>query len=672
MMPSQEGIFKYAPLLTHAADQLITRVLVLLPEKSPSEIVRCELKEVSLHDKPLYEAISYCWGDPAMTRVIICNESQLQITANLEAALRHLRRPETNRILWADAICINQADSSERSQQVQIMRCIYEDAKRVLVWLGERSRSSRIALSLVGEFVEAILKALKDPGELTLRKLVANGLSVRRMKNGVAPLKELLRRPWFHRIWVVQEIAVAGEVTIMCGQDETSWDCLVAVLTLLDDIGILTTTNSLDFEKLGFPLLINDARSRYQRASHQDSLTRSPLLKLSTPARSAAARSSKFSLLHISSQNVFMTTKNEEVLNFPLWFRRMLATDPRDKLFALYGLTEKIGHPAKFLVDYKMSVADTYHQFAVHMLRGTQTLDILSTPPSESETAKGLPSWVSDWSESSNSGVALVGQIASRFRATRESKYSAKFLDQQAVLAIEGELIDKISDLGLALDYRQMTLDRTVSISLSYMYKHLEATTYYQEILASWERVGQLDNPEAYITGEDIRSVYRETLTAAYGRSSAAIAGYDSWQRANWPMRLLARWKPEHDPVVAKVTAVLHFFSSSLQAIIARRRGMMDDRRALNGPTFSQRRSFERYLTMAYGRRLARTAKGYLALVPARTKVGDSIALCKGGKTPLVFRPIAASWELVGDSYVHGIMNGEAFNQEKCKEMHVI
>src|SRR3984957_20496097 len=671
MMPPREAISRYAPLPTHTADRPIIRLLVLLPDKSPSGIVRCELKEVSLDEKPLYEAISYCWGDPAMTRFIICNGSQLHVTVNLEAALRHLRRPETSRVLWADAICINQADSLERSRQVQIMRNIYEGAKGVFVWLGERTRRSQIALRLVDEFVEAILKSLKGSGQLTLRKLFANGLSASRMKNGVAPLKELLRRPWFHRLWVVQEVAVAGEVTIMCGQDETSWDCLVAVLTLLDEIGILTTRNSLDFEKLGFPLLINDARSRYQRASHKDSLTRSPLLTLSTPARSAGTWSSKPSPPYISSRNVFMTTKNEEVLNFPLWFRQMLVTDPRDKIFALYGLTEKIGHPVQLVVDYKMSVADTYHQFTIHMLRATQTLDILSTTRSDSEIAKGLPSWVSDWSESSNSDVALIGQISSHFRATRESKYSAKFLHQQTILVIESEVIDKISEVGLALGHRQMTLNLTASTSLSYMCEHLEVTAYYQEILASWERVGQQDDLERYITGEDSKSVYRETLTATYERGSAAIAGYDSWQRANWPMRLLARWKPENRPVLVKVAAVLHFFSCSLQAIIAGRRDTMYDRRILDEPTFSQRQSFERYLTMAFGRRLARTEKGYLALVPARAKVGDSIALCKGGKTPLILRPFAASWELVGDSYVHGIMNGEAFNREKCKEMHL-
>lgn len=670
-MSFREDIFRYTPL-PYTADRLVIRILVLLPDKSPSGIVRCELEEVSLDEKPLYEAISYCWGDSAMTRFIICNGSLLQVTVNLDAALRHLRRPETNRVLWADAICINQADPSERSRQVQIMKNIYEGAKGVVVWLGEGTRNSQIALRLVDQFVEATLKSLKDSEQLTLRKLVANGLSGSHMKNGIAPLKDLLRRPWFHRIWVVQEVAVAGKVTIMCGHDETSWDCLVAVLTLLDDIGILTTHNSLDFEKLGFPLLINDARFRYQRASNKDSLTRSPLLTLSTRARSLGTRSSKPSPPYISSRNVFMTTKNEEVLNFPLWFRRMLATDPRDKLFALYGLTEKIAHPVQLAVDYEMSVAETYHQFAVHMLRATQTLDILSTTRSDSEIAKGLPSWVPDWSECSSSDVALIGQIASRFRAARESKYSAKFLDQQTVLIIESEVIDKISEVGLALGHRQMALDQTTSTSLSYVYEHLKATAYYQEILASWERVGQQGDPGRYITGEDSRSVYKKTLTTTYGRSNTAIAGYDSWQRANWPMRLLAHWKLENRPVLVKVAAVLHFFSCLLQAIIASRRDTMYDRRALDEPIFGQRRSFERYLTMAFGRRLARTEKGYLALVPARAKVGDSIALCKGGKTPLILRPFAASWKLVGDSYVHGIMAGEAFNQEKCKEMHII
>jgi hypothetical protein len=83
----------------------------------------------------------------------------------------------------------------------------------------------------------------------------------------------------------------------------------------------------------------------------------------------------------------------------------------------------------------------------------------------------------------------------------------------------------------------------------------------------------------------------------------------------------------------------------------------------------------KQYCTMAYGRRFARTQAGYFALVPAQTQVGDSIAICQGGRTPLVLRalnPTCGTWTLLGDSYVHGIMNGEAFQEGRSTEIWIV
>ncbi|OCL08808.1 hypothetical protein AOQ84DRAFT_277412, partial [Glonium stellatum] len=105
-----------------------------------------ELKEVSLDEMSLYEAIFYFWGDPVMTRSIICSGSRLQVTVKLETALRHMRRSQAIRVLWADVISINQADPPGRSRQVQTMRNIHKRTKGVKVWIGESTRSSQTAL----------------------------------------------------------------------------------------------------------------------------------------------------------------------------------------------------------------------------------------------------------------------------------------------------------------------------------------------------------------------------------------------------------------------------------------------------------------------------------------------------------------------------------------------
>jgi hypothetical protein len=141
-------------------------------------------------------------------------------------------------------------------------------------------------------------------------------------------------------------------------------------------------------------------------------------------------------------------------------------------------------------------------------------------------------------------------------------------------------------------------------------------------------------------------------------------------------MRLLARWNLDCYATLVQLTAALHLCLPSLQATTFRSTDMMRvtqlSQRSSHKLWSPQRRPLARYLTMAFGRKLARTEKGYLALVPAETRIGGSVSLVRGGKAPLVLRPVGDSWEVIGDCYVHGIMNGEAFNEARCRDIHLI
>jgi hypothetical protein len=659
IMQIPEDKYEYVPLPTYSANRHITRVLRLLPDSNFSAPVRCELQEVSLDEKPVYEAISYCWGAPLEFHPILCRDKRLNVSPNLTAALRHLRRPETHRALWADAICISQDDILERSQQVQMMQNIFEGAEHVLVWLGEADADSRLAMKLVEAVQQACggLPRAFDADHITLNELCQHGLSAELVQEGKYSLKRLLWRPWFQRVWVIQEVAVARAVTVQCGHDSVSWDVFIVVLRVLDTANVLTTSNSLDFERLGSPNLINDARSGYRGTLNVSNAS------LPKPLLSDEA-----------SPDVSVITKFLGALGFSLWFRRWSATDPRDKLFAIRGLTERTVHPMRLEVDYTKTVSKVYHEFAVGMVSTMQSLDILSTPRAHTRIADGLPSWVPDWSEAGS--VALVGQLSSRFRATKDTKYHPRFLAEQTVLIVEGEIVDEIWEIGLPLDPSHKALDQSSSKGLRYLYDSIVVTAYYQKILADWERLAGLSELEDYITREDINTVYKQTLTAAYRRRQDTIAAYNRWQQDSWPMRLLAWLNFDGNATLVLLTAALHLFLSPIRATNFRPQDALGwiqlSQRSSHEPWFPQRRSFERYLTMAFGRKLARTEKGYLALVPAETRVGDSVGLFKGGKTPLVVRPVGDSWQLVGDSYVHGIMNGEAFNEESCRNIHLI
>lgn len=127
--------------------------LVVNPQNLPAqpELLRCRLVVASLYQEKEYDAISYAWGSSEYPgkETILCNGAEIQIKSNLAAALRRLRCPDKERALWADAICINQKDLSEKASQVPIMREIYANARQVIVWLGEGAEVDKEAFALL-------------------------------------------------------------------------------------------------------------------------------------------------------------------------------------------------------------------------------------------------------------------------------------------------------------------------------------------------------------------------------------------------------------------------------------------------------------------------------------------------------------------------------------------
>jgi hypothetical protein len=126
---------RYEPLSSSHKE---IRVLTVAPA-SDNGIVECTMKRVSLLDEPVpaYETISYCWGQPQARSNIRLNGHSTLVPASSEAALRRMRLSDQPRVLWIDAICINQSSTAERSAQVAIMSTIYRIARHNLIYLGE-------------------------------------------------------------------------------------------------------------------------------------------------------------------------------------------------------------------------------------------------------------------------------------------------------------------------------------------------------------------------------------------------------------------------------------------------------------------------------------------------------------------------------------------------------
>jgi hypothetical protein len=102
------------------------------------DAIECRLRVVSLDDKPSFKAITYVWGDPQHKRGITHDGQSFFVTQNLFRGLQGVRDPAMKLTIWVDALCINQTDSDERREQIQLMRAIYTSASEVLIWLGIR------------------------------------------------------------------------------------------------------------------------------------------------------------------------------------------------------------------------------------------------------------------------------------------------------------------------------------------------------------------------------------------------------------------------------------------------------------------------------------------------------------------------------------------------------
>ena len=157
----------------------------------------------SLDNHPQFSALSYTWSYDEISVAIQLDDAYFCIGPNLAAALRAIRHGQEDMLLWIDAISVNQDDEEERSKQVQLMPWIFRASEKVIAWLGEKSLDSRLALQL-----------LKDLDEEKITRMAEAGF---KCPNWVA-LKNIWSRPFWKRMWIVQELALGGDrVTVQCG-----------------------------------------------------------------------------------------------------------------------------------------------------------------------------------------------------------------------------------------------------------------------------------------------------------------------------------------------------------------------------------------------------------------------------------------------------------------------
>jgi len=317
------------------------------------------------------------------------------IPKNLYAALEALRHRNGSRTLWIDALCIDQSNAEEKSNQIGMMGSIYESASNVVIWLGAESSDSKLAMSTIDAFTQG-----SDFESLTDQQWNA--------------LENLFSRMWFSRIWVIQEFTRGRNPTFLCGNDSFNWDRTGEALhdfwvkddglkekhiNLLGEVGKVVSMAS---TRLDFPL-------------HES---------LAPPAAAA---------LFVMLLRIYGDRK---------------AAEHHDKIYGLLGLSTSFSfhgcNPPK--IDYTTSIIDVYTDWARFLISTQKSLDLLYISQ-RMEHDPALPSWVPDWRTPRKDLVLTHDVFGDSFEFTGQISRPAEgatgisFSDDGLRLSVEGYII---------------------------------------------------------------------------------------------------------------------------------------------------------------------------------------------------------------------------------------
>jgi ankyrin repeat protein len=261
-----------------------------------------------------YAALSYTWGNTSRPCDIIVNGSNMAVTKNAYLALRDLRCQEQDQVLWVDALCINQDDNDEQGQQVQQMGSIYSEAKRVFIWLGEATYDTDYVMYYMKKLEKESFKHASNGQEISelvnIWSVVVRDLTPDQRGLLVEGLQSLLHRSWFKRVWIIQEAANAQVAEVVCGGKSISASIFALMPTLLE------ITPEPDCQ---------------------------PILDIMPGSR----------------RNDSWWAQKRDLYTMLDKFRSSEATDPRDKIYALLGISSNACDTDLLRADYAKNLEDT-------------------------------------------------------------------------------------------------------------------------------------------------------------------------------------------------------------------------------------------------------------------------------------------------------------------------
>ncbi|WAO85582.1 hypothetical protein NCS54_00282800 [Fusarium falciforme] len=583
-------------------------------------------------------------GDGAYL-TIDCHNGWLPIGRGLFNALRRLRSRTEKRLLWVDQICIDQQNIQERSKQVQIMRHIYAAAEKALLWTGEEKWWTQGALDIfdkiynkyittylkpidgtyLSELASAVLQHGIHPDDYlrVFDELLFEGWDFAGMDHPALPsvtdvldlplrippwggVVDFFTRPVFRRVWIIQEICVAREVTVVCGGFQMPWAMASTVASLIIKLAWVRNNTEL------FTML-------------------SSSIGLETLGAIDHLRRRRISF-HLGWTGRLWSTRGYASLA-----DEFEATDPRDKVYAILGILTKDIQEGQLLItpDYTQGVLPIFRNFAKAVLSRQPKLDLLYYVFEQPlRTILDLPSWVPDFSCSQCRTERLS---TSEYLAAGTSDADIQWADSAE------------QDVMMPLACYIGTIRAIVNTGDGQISDEFQRFRLWTDFAAR-----SLDN--GYPTGEDVISVFWRTCVAGLSEDGKFPATPESFSRFSWC------WRKIFD---GNDNSVRHCHNQILSSIHHQieLNGSEED-----GPDDI---SSMRWIKPLTGSRLYITNRGYLGLCSPCSAEGDAVFIFSGGPVPFILRrhepktPDAEEmFSLIGSTYIHGFMSGEALSQE--------
>ncbi|KAI9148845.1 HET-domain-containing protein [Paramyrothecium foliicola] len=693
-----QQMFHYSPINEPESIRLL-----LLHPGSNEDPLKGSLHQVKFTEIA-YEALSYCWGSPEMDCILDLDGRWLPITESLSSALKRLRYEGQARLVWADAICINQVDLKEKSKQIVLMPEIYASAVRVVVHLGEAADDSDDAIELLGKIAKADLRhasAVSIPSYF----LLMAGLPRRDDPTWTALLKFWLR-PWFSRIWVVQEVTLGREILFICGRSEMDWQPINAATEKMTKLGLLTDLFGGEEDPnllMDVEFALGNVSCSSQRCFKLDVVFRSSwllfedkladtvcivTLKTRAQRRVGSGIFDMFrsyvdshegwtdiinymglspemqGVMQLYRENPYLLPYFETALRAQLGpvmdqlqpshhgilqlLRMTLhceSTDPRDRIYALLGIAKDVNQD-NFAPDYNESAEKIVLRLSRLLVEQGQGINLLYhcwMLPSSPLTFTQSRNW-----ENIRSRTRMVVGLDDNGVKKKLPSWTQDWANPNCAMALI-VVAGGIEDL-----YQAATREEP------------ELTLGNDDVLhTSGYYLGQCDDLEETELSEYTINwpAYFEELDNFIRTDADAYFNGEPWSEVQWRLLCVNKnMQPSQAP--PQFAAQYHHF-----------REVMEQTKFSGEYTPEQ---LQLIVDMMAGNmwlkcfknnvicfKPARTREGYIGMVPRATATTDQICFVKGANMPFVLRPVVEKeghYRMVGPCYVHGLMSGEALD----------